>query len=315
MSAVINDLRAKYPIAVIDIYTGSTNFQLVQLIPGINSITKLPITQPFKAIKMLKTVVMYDLFFDFGPWPRLNSIYSFFFNAKFKIGFKSKKQYRHYIYDLSINHSSDIHEINNYRALITPVCDSELNLPSLFFKGTEKSNSLIDSLGKFCIVHAWPGGYRSYMKEWKSSNWVALIAMLANDFDHVVITGAPVDIEKSELLFKNINEDVASDKIINIAGKFNLDETTHLLSRSSLIISVNTGIAHIAAAINKKQICLHGPTSVLRWSPFSEKTIAVIPDAGVFGYLNFGFEYNKSNENCMDNISVKSVYDAYRSLN
>lgn len=315
MSAAISDIHLKYPEATIDIYTGSTNFQLVQMIPGVNSIVKLPITNPRKAVNILRGTIVYDLFLDFGPWPRLNAIFSFFVKAKLKIGFKSKKQFRHYIYDIFVEHSPLIHEIDNYRALITPICDKKNSRPVLRFKGSEKSAKMISSLGKFCIIHAWPGGFKSYLKEWNIPNWVDLVGRLATDFDHIVITGAPGDVDKSELLFNNVKMIVEpADKVLNIAGKFNLEETTHLISACSLIISVNTGIAHIAAALDKQQICLNGPTNVLRWSPFSDKTISVTPDFGACGYLNFGFEYRSSDDNCMNNILADKVYKAYLSL-
>jgi hypothetical protein len=35
-----------------------------------------------------------------------------------------------------------------------------------------------------------------------------------------------------------------------------------------------------------------------------------VPDEGCFGYLNYGYEYNRAKENCMENISVDKVYNA-----
>ncbi|SRR5260221_8234373 len=92
MSAPINDLKLKFLSAEIIVFAGSTNFQLVKQIENVSEVVKLPITNPISTVKILRQSGMFDLLVDFGPWPRLNSIYSFLIPAKFKIGFNSKNQ-------------------------------------------------------------------------------------------------------------------------------------------------------------------------------------------------------------------------------
>jgi ADP-heptose:LPS heptosyltransferase len=73
-------------------------------------------------------------------------------------------------------------------------------------------------------------------------------------------------------------------------------------------VSVNTGIMHISALLERPTLALHGPTNPRRWGPLG-KTAVVIgpgPECGC-GYLNLGFEYPRSPPDCMARISVEEV--------
>ena len=89
MSATISDIHEAYPDSSIHIFTGSSNYEIVKLIPNIDNITKLPISNPFQTKKIIDTQDKFDLLIDYGPWPRINAIYSFLFSSKYTIGFKT----------------------------------------------------------------------------------------------------------------------------------------------------------------------------------------------------------------------------------
>ncbi len=186
--------------------------------------------------------------------------------------------------------------------------------PSIKNNGSAKSEELIHASGKYCVIHPWPGGYKSYMKEWDIENWAQLILLIHKDFHKIIITGAPTDVEKTEHLMTTIKSNKQVNNVISVAGVTVLSETIDLIAHARVIFSVNTGITHIAAAFDVNQICLHGPTNAKRWGPYSSKSIGVVPSSGKYGYLNFGFEYNLAQGNCMENISVDAVYKAYIEL-
>src|SRR5437016_1159716 len=105
MSAVIADLASTYPKAELVAFTANNNYHLVQLIPGFSEIIKLPISNPYNSIQIIRKTGEFDLVFDFGAWPRISAIYSFFIKGKYKIGFKPPKQFRHYIFNQKIQYS------------------------------------------------------------------------------------------------------------------------------------------------------------------------------------------------------------------
>lgn len=313
MSASVSDIRKAYPTSEITVFTGTTNFEIVKLIPGINEVIKLKIDKPFESGSEIRKKGAFDVLIDFGPWPRINSIYSVMIKAKFKIGFYSEKQYRHYIYDRAVLHSRNQHELLNYRALISPIVKNPDALLDIKVIPSEKVDRMIAGNERIGIVHAWPGGYKSYMKEWDNRRWAELIAFIQKDFDIIFLTGAPADAANSGQLYRLIQEKNIA-RVNDIAGKLNLADTVYLISKARFVFSVNTGIAHVAAALDVPQICLHGPTNVGRWRPYSDRSVSVIPSKGTFGYLHFGNEYHLSKENCMENIDVETVENEYKKL-
>jgi heptosyltransferase I len=248
---------------------------------------------------------------DFGPWPRINAIYASFVKTKFLIGFKSAEQYRHFIYDCAVLHSNQKHELENFRALLAPLnikpsVNPALKIPQLKF-------FLDVSLDKSIIIHPFPGGFKSYMKEWKIERWKSLITCLTNEGYTILITGSKQDVEKSNDIMALLSENTR-EKCFAIAGKLTIEELVSLINRVTAVVCVNTGIAHIAAALNKPTVTLHGPTSVSRWGPINPNGVSISPKSTLCGYLNFGFEYHRAKIDCMDLITNEEVEEAILNL-
>ena len=263
-------------------------------------VIKLPIKHPFKAIKIIKSK-QFDIFLDFGPWPRLNAIFTFFSNSKYTIGFKTDGQFRHFVYDQCVFHSKEIHEFQNYKNIIKAIGINKNNLPQInFLKGIKRDDNIVS-------IHMFPGGSRSYLKEWPEEYWVETINYLTKNKKTVYLTGAKIDQNRAEQIKKMCKD---KDKIIITAGKFTLEETIKLLSRSKLVISVDTGIMHLASALQCNLIALHGPTSFKRWGPLNSNSISLQSCLECSPCLNLGFEYGCNENKCMKSIDVNMVIEA-----
>lgn len=131
LTAIISDIQEFDKNMKITLFTGSSNYEFAKIIQKQFSnleVIKLPIKNPFKAIKIIRQKKI-DVFIDFDSQPRLNSILAFFSNSDFKIGFKTKDQFRHYVYDKDIEHSNSLHEVYNYKNLIKYIGIDKNNLP------------------------------------------------------------------------------------------------------------------------------------------------------------------------------------------
>ncbi len=91
------------------------------------------------------------------------------------------------------------------------------------------------------------------MKRWPKENWINLVSKNPDSF--FVIAGGPEDIFCEEIVNANMNNS------INLAGKISWDETFELVNMSTLIISGDTGVLHMADYLQKNVICLIGPTA------------------------------------------------------
>jgi heptosyltransferase I len=101
----------------------------------------------------------------------------------------------------------------------------------------------------------------------------------------------------------------------NLAGKASLPLIAGILAKASLVISVNTGIMHLAAAVKALLVAINGPTSVIRWGAVSQYSVTVTPiDMSCAPCLNLGYEYKCSENKCMKTISPQAVLDAAKML-
>jgi len=304
LSAIVKDIFDHLPNAKIVLFSGVSNYEIAKLIAEQHSsleVIRLNLKDPFSDIKTIRSF-SFDAFLDFGSWPRINAIYSFFSKSSFKVGFKTPNQYRHYVYDKTVEHRNDIHELFNYKSILKAVGIEGNNLPKIFLPYVEKDKKLI-------VIHMFPGGTKSYLKEWPKEYWVELIDYLTSKGYYVALTGARSDRDKTLKVYDQCKR----KNLINVvAGKLSLKEVAFLLKRSSLVISVNTGIMHLASALNCNLIALHGPTSSRRWGPLNKNSISIQSPLKCSPCLNLGFEYGCNENRCMKAITVEKIIESVK---
>lgn len=298
-SAMVQDFKRAFPNSHITFFTGSSNHETACLIPGIDVVSKLSVKSPLEAVKQIKNAGSFEVWFDCGPWPRLNAIYTFFADAAVKIGFQTDKQYRHYVYDRAVRHSSHVHEIENYRNLLHAFGIKDCG--SLPFLRTDGSRRIPGRIA----IHMFPGGSRSYLKEWPDDRWSDLISMLVAKGNTVFLTGTAVNRERAVAIQERVKD---RERVTVVAGMQKLLEVMGLLRSSQLVISVDTGIMHIASALGCNLISLHGPTSPRRWGPLNADAIPLHANIACSPCLSLGFESGCNDPKCMQAISVDDVY-------
>lgn len=298
LAAALHDLRAHYPHAKIILFAGASNAAFARLLAVPDQVVLIPINNPQQAMRLLRQQKL-DLLFDFGQWPRINSLLSFFSGAKYTIGFKTPNQYRHYAYDQAIEHRRDVHELENFRGLVN---QSGFTAPAQFEIKIRPYKLLTNKPS--AVLHLWPGGERSELKEWPQSHWIALAQELHQRGFSIVLTGAPADAQKN-LAFAALLPGI---EIHQCAG-LPIADIPALLQASRLVISVNTGIMHLAAVLGVPTIGLHGPTSAKRWGPYGARAAAVVSTAKHSQYLHLGFEYPRECT-AMEKLAVVDVLAA-----
>ena len=310
LTAIIADLKRVYPTARITFFAGSSNFEFAKTIENLDETILLPIQHPLKAIQLIRNS-QYDIFIDCGPWPRLDAVLTYFSRSRLTIGFKTAGQYRHYLYDRTIEHSNRQHEIENYRGLIktlgilpaaSPRIHTDKNIVSQFTTGKTP----------YIVLHPWPGGTKRFLKEWADENWIFLAQKIVTAGFNIFITGSPSDQARSKEITIAAGEE--NNRINNVAGKLSLVETISLIRNSEMVVCVNTGIMHIAAALDVPMVALHGPTAVERWGPLSDKAVIISAGKSNCGYLNLGFEYPANPPDCMGAITVDEVLQGVKHI-
>lgn len=302
LSGVVHDVAAAFPGAETILFAGRDNRDVARLVPGVE-VVALPMGEPWEAVRRLRERRL-DVLADFGQWTRVEALLACLSRARWTIGFETPGQRRHHCYDETVRHADDVHELENYRRLAARLGVESRSLPALSPNGA--AVDMPD--GRFVVFHLWPGGYRSELKEWPLSSWRELALRLAERGYSILLTGSDADAARTEAFASSCNG--VGERIESVAGRYRLGELVDLLHGSSCVVSVNTGVMHLAAAAGAPTVALNGPTSEARWGPVGERAVSVNSELPGCGYLNLGFEYDGRRTDCMRGISVERVVEA-----
>jgi len=303
-SSTINDLQNHYKQVRITVFITQDNAGIFSLFAPPYDTEILPLASPISAIRQIRKS-NYDVLLDYNQWIRLSAIFSFFCKAKYKIGFATPAQFRHYVYDLAIEHSNVVHEIENYRNLVATLGVSERSKTKIMVSNEAYAKIKSLHLSNYVIFHLRASGVKSALKCWAIEKWFDLVKYVMERGYTVILTGGESDIALvDELMVK-----VGDDKIRSFAGKLTLMETAALLSGAKLLVTVNTGIMHLGAALHVKMVVLNGPVNINRWGPIADGNDATIvfPFGVSHGYISLGFEDDPEETKCMDFISSNAV--------
>ena len=152
--------------------------------------------------------------------------------------------------------------VNRYLNLINQKYTSKVN-PVLNIRPKKE---LISSKFKFdgkYIVFCPDAEYGS-AKRWPTNKWMNLAIELSHLYK-VIIVGLDYSIGDE---FKSLE----SDKIINLIGKTNLVEVMEIIALSEGVVSNDSGLMHIASALDIPLLALFGPTSPEFTPPLGEKS-------------------------------------------
>lgn len=303
IGGIIADLARAFPTSTLVLITSDANRAVAPLLAHVGEHLALPITRPWRAVAPLRATHL-DILIDTGPWPRISALLSAISGAGKIVGFRTPRQHRHYPYDIVVDHRSDCHQIENFRALIRPLGVEANALPALQFSGSPAVVSTLPS--RYVVFHPWPGGFRSHFKQWPESEWLELGRRIDLHQLHMVLTGAPADVSASAALARKMKS--GGVDVIDLAGRCSLGETARILAKAVFVVSVDTGIAHIAAATGTPTVGLYGPASSKRWGAMGPKVIAIDSPSPEGGYLDLGYEYPAQPPPVMESLSVNYVW-------
>lgn len=100
---------------------------------------------------------------------------------------------------------------------------------------------------------------------WPIENWAALANHYSKKYN-LVMTGT----KSEEFIFKQINS-VTDVPIINTMGKLDIQQTKRLIDDVDIVISMDSGPVHIAAALGTPVVSLMGPQDPGIWRPWTDR--------------------------------------------
>ena len=144
----------------------------------------------------------------------------------------------------------------------------------------------------------WPANYYAeVIRHYLSKNWQVFILGSKNDLPVAKAIEDQVPSENKALLF-------------NFTGQTSIEDAVDILSTCDLVLTNDSGLMHVAAAVNVKLLALYGPTSPKFTPPLSKKAKVIQKIEGYEktreGELEEGYHYGLSMikpEEVLDSLS------------
>lgn len=305
-SGPIFDVREAFPSAEIVLFATAANTAAAKLLPGINEIRPISVTNPLDAIRRVRHSGL-DLFLDFTSWQRVTAFIATLSGARFVVGYSTPGQFRHYGYDRAATHRRDRHELENQRDIVRAIGIPPTHEPRVVIPPGcvyEPPPGISDIV----VFHAWPSGARSWLREWPQNRWVELAKALNRPGRLFLLTGSPQEFPRSAELRDTLRREGIAAEVF--AGRDGLAGVASLLVNASLLVSVNTGIMHLGAILGTPTVSINGPTSDLRWGPVGTRVANINPPDGSGGFLHLGFEFAGNPTDTMQRITTDQALEA-----
>ena len=106
------------------------------------------------------------------------------------------------------------------------------------------------------VVGLMPGAAYGRTKEWGAESFAQLAATLAKHGNRICVVGTSKDRPLGEIIAR-----AEPERIMNLCGETTLDQAVLLISKFAVAICNDSGLMHVAAAVNTPVIGIYGPTS------------------------------------------------------
>jgi heptosyltransferase-2 len=151
------------------------------------------------------------------------------------------------------------------------------------------------------------GSTNSRAKRWHTESYARLNDRLQNELGaNVVLVGTKDELKVSREVFEK-----SLAKPVILTGKTNLSEAVAVLSEIDLLVSNDTGLAHVAPAVGTQTLVIFGPTDERTTQPIGSEIIRKKVECAPCMLRDCPIDHR-----CMTRISADEVFEkAKRKLN
>jgi ADP-heptose:LPS heptosyltransferase len=313
-------VRQAYPQAKIGILVNSYNADAVKNNPDINEIyvyekaKHVPEKNKLKVWLNNLTVLSkirkekYDIAIACGSYsPRL-ARYTYMTRAKLRIGYLPKNVENSFFYNMPIREpQKPMHEVERVFALLLPLGINEKPDKMRVYPSSyeiERVNELLKKERFFGVIEtpqndrkiAFHISSRKPENRWSAEKFIKLAKLILKNHDvNVMLLWSPGsennpyhpgDDEKAEFISKAVPEIIPYKTV-------HLGELIAALSLAEVVVCLDGGAMHIAAALGKPIVTIWGSTDPARWRPWGVRHALI-----------------QGNNKKADDVDVDSVYEA-----
>lgn len=321
-------LKQQHPNSTIDVLAPSWCQPILERMPEVNQALTMPIGHgEFNLIKRREIgrtlrqnhyTHAYIL-----PNSAKSALIPWFANIPHRIGWKGELRYG-LLNDIRHNKSSFQYMVERYIALAysrSEMIDSSslgglaaLPTPALTIDHQVQQQTL-DKFGLSTaqrVIGLCPGAEFGPAKKWPEEHYAAVAQEMINQGHQVWLFGSQKDVPACENIVAHLSPQDRSNAII-LAGKTALIEAVDLLAACHTVVSNDSGLMHVAAAVGCRVVVIYGSTSPKYTPPLSDNAKVVHTD--IECRPCFKRECPLGHLKCLKELSPKIVLEAVSNLN
>jgi lipopolysaccharide heptosyltransferase II len=210
----------------------------------------------------------FDIYFSL-PNSFSSALMGYFLRAKERIGYKN--EFRSFLLTRAYNKPKNLHRVEEYCYLLKDFTENSLkNINVKLDIEPDESIMKLNSEYKIAInINS-----EAQSRRMSIPKWAKIIEFLKKEIDaYFILTGSKKDIKRVYWLVETLSD---KNRIINLAGKTNLIELSKIIKACDLMISTDSGPAHLSNALNIKTIVLFGAGDERNTAPYNKQFLKVI---------------------------------------
>lgn len=315
--AIARILKREFPGVRVDFLGSEINRPILERSTRLDQVRHLRLarifTHPHELVSLIREIrrADYDVLIDGSQWERITALIALFSGAGVTIGFDTPgHSNRAGAFHFAMPHRREAHEIDCFFDLLKPLgvqTEEEDRFGEYFVIEEDRRRLKEQDLPKPPWVVFHPGcGAHGLPRQWSAEKFAELGESLKKLHPEVsiLLTG-----NGSEGRICAQVQEIAPQAVLDFSNRLSFPVLAALLERSSLLVSGNTGVMHLAAALQTPQVALHGPTDPNRWGPLNPNAVVVQSPKSCAPCLYLGDEYQCDCPDCMEEIGVNAVLD------
>jgi lipopolysaccharide heptosyltransferase II len=264
----------------------------------------------------------YDLSITVYPQARYEySIVSWLIGAKRRIGFnydsQSLKLNRLFFTDILEENFVEHVVMNNLKVLSLLGLRRKVKNPSLILNLGKSNINFANSfftknkIKKAVAIHAGSGTTKNFiLKRWSRDKFASLASTLNREKGYkIILLGGPDEQELKNYIIKKSNL-LENKEIFNL--NTDILNTSAIIEKCKLLITNDTIMGHIAAAVGTKVIGLFGLSEEKNTGPFTKNKIIICKRPRSVAPFKHGGRITREQASCMDKIEVNDVLGAIK---
>jgi heptosyltransferase II len=267
----------------------------------------------------------YDAWIELEHYYRFTTALGWYTGAPVRVGFAIPGQVRRFLFTIGAPYPTDAHELDAFLSIArtlgaviehpapvpVPVSAEDERITREWVEASRAKLPPAQREAGLAVLHTTTSPV-SIGRRWQAERWVEVADRIAQRYGLTAVwTGAPEELpDLSALAARTAQPSLVS------AGALTLRQFSVLAGMAELVVSVDTGPLHVAAATGTPTVAMFGPSDVRKWHPYGPGNAAV--SAGLacspctthyMGKISL-----KSCDDCMRAISVDRVMEAIESL-